>query len=161
MLKLDSSSRAIVSVENYEIRISKSHFTYIYVYLCKVFFLTTSDIYKDYFKGRHKWRNLMQSDCTCILWPETICPSSSYSLQKLLHLCTKGFVTNELLDLYCWMNWRTLQSTSSSSWCVSHVLGSVHHWLVTYWEPCIKRRDCCYITSSIGYWGKGSTVGWY
>ena len=22
-------------------------------------------------------------------------------------------------------------------------------------------RDCHYITNSIGYWGKGSTVGWY
>ena len=22
-------------------------------------------------------------------------------------------------------------------------------------------RDCCYITSLIGYWGKGSTIGWY
>ena len=22
-------------------------------------------------------------------------------------------------------------------------------------------RDCCYITSPIRYWGKGSTVGWY
>ena len=22
-------------------------------------------------------------------------------------------------------------------------------------------RDCHYITSQIGYWGKGSTIGWY
>ena len=34
-------------------------------------------------------------------------------------------------------------------------------WLVTYWEPCIKKRDCHYRISPIGYWGKGSTVGWY
>ena len=34
------------------------------------------------------------------------------------------------------MKWRTLQPTSYSSWCVSHVLGAVHHWLVTYWDPC-------------------------
>ena len=33
--------------------------------------------------------------------------------------------------------------------------------LVMYWEPCIERRDRHYITSPIGYWGKGSTVGWY
>ena len=33
-------------------------------------------------------------------------------------------------------------------------------WLVTYWKPCIKRRDCHYITSPIVYWGKDSTVGW-
>ena len=30
-----------------------------------------------------------------------------------------------------------------------------------YWEPCIERRDCHYRTSPIGYWDKGSTVGWY
>ena len=24
----------------------------------------------------------------------------------------------------------------------------------------LKRRDCHYRTSLIGYWGKGSTVGW-
>ena len=41
------------------------------------------------------------------------------------------------------------------------VLEFVHHWLVTYWEPCIEMRDYRYITSPIGYWGKGSTVGWY
>ena len=35
------------------------------------------------------------------------------------------------------------------------------NWLVTYWEPCIKMRDCHYKTSPIGYWGKDSTVGWY
>ena len=59
------------------------------------------------------------------------------------------------------MNWRILQPTSSSSWSVSHILESVHHWLVTYWDSCIERRDCCYNTSPIGYWDKGSTVSWY
>ena len=81
--------------------------------------------------------------------------------EKLLHLCAKGFMTKELLNLHCWMNWRTLQPTSSSSWCVSLVLGSAYHWSVTYWESCIEWRDCCYITSPIGYWGKGSIIGWY
>ena len=27
------------------------------------------------------------------------------------------------------------------------------------WEPCIKRGNCHYRTSPIGYWGKGSNVG--
>ena len=35
------------------------------------------------------------------------------------------------------------------------------NWIVTYWEPCIKMRDCHYRTSPIGYWGKGLTVCWY
>ena len=81
-----------------------------------------------------------------------ICPSSLYSFQNLLRHCangfvTKGFVTKELSDLHCWY--------------VSHILGSVHHWFVTYQDSCIKMRDCCYITSTIAYWGKSSTVGWY
>ena len=25
----------------------------------------------------------------------------------------------------------------------------------------LKRRECYYRTSPTGYWGKGSTVGWY
>ena len=89
------------------------------------------------------------------------CPSSSYSFQKLLHLCAKGFVTKELPNLHYWMNIRTLQPTSFSSWCVSHVLRFVHYQSVMYWDSCIEWRDCRYITSPIGYWGKGSTIGWY
>ena len=51
---LDSCSTEVVSLKNYEIQISKSIFTYIKVYLYRVSFLTTLDIYKDYFKGRQK-----------------------------------------------------------------------------------------------------------
>ena len=35
------------------------------------------------------------------------------------------------------------------------------NWLITYWEPCIKKRDYHYRISPIKYWGKGSTVCWY
>ena len=49
---LDSSSTEAVSIKNYEIQIFRSNFTYIHVYLYRVSFLTTLDIYKDYFKGR-------------------------------------------------------------------------------------------------------------
>ena len=80
MLMLDSCLIETASIENYKIQISKSVFTYIQVYLCMVFFLITLDIYKDYFKGRHTGCNLMQSDYSCILWPETIFPNSSYSM---------------------------------------------------------------------------------
>ena len=51
MLKLDRSSIETVSIENYEIKISRSDYTHILEYLCRVSFLTTLDIYKDYFKG--------------------------------------------------------------------------------------------------------------
>ena len=61
MMKFNSSSTEAVSIENYEIQISKSDFTHIHVYLCKISFLTILDIYKDYFKGCQK---MMQSDAT-------------------------------------------------------------------------------------------------
>ena len=54
MLKLDRSSIETVSIENYEIKISRSDYTHILEYLCRVSFLTTLNIYKDYFKSRHK-----------------------------------------------------------------------------------------------------------
>ena len=53
MLKLDISSTQAVSVENYEIKLFKSNYTHIPVYLCRVSFFTILDIYKDYFKSRH------------------------------------------------------------------------------------------------------------
>ena len=61
MLMLNSSSTEAVSIENYEIQISRSDFMHIQVYLCRVSFLTTLDIYKDYFKNRLK---VLQSDAT-------------------------------------------------------------------------------------------------
>ena len=50
MLKLNRSLKQAVSVENYEIRFSRSDYTHNLEYLCKVSFLTTLDIYNDYFK---------------------------------------------------------------------------------------------------------------
>ena len=67
MLKLDSSSTKAISIENYEIRIYKSDFTHIHVYLCRVSFLTTLNIHKDYVSTNAKGCNLLQSDYTCIL----------------------------------------------------------------------------------------------
>ena len=35
------------------------------------------------------------------------------------------------------------QLQQSKVWCgISHILGSVHHWLVMYWDSCIERRYC-------------------
>ena len=53
-MDLDSSSTEAVSIENYKIQISKSDFTHIHVYLCRISFLIILNIYKDYFKGRLK-----------------------------------------------------------------------------------------------------------
>ena len=55
MLVPNSYSTETVSIENYEIQIFKSVFMHIQVYLYKISFLTTLDIYKDYFKDRLTW----------------------------------------------------------------------------------------------------------
>ena len=49
---LDSSLTDNLSIENYKIQIFKYVFHVYLSYLCRVSFLTTLDIYKDYFKGR-------------------------------------------------------------------------------------------------------------
>ena len=90
------------------------------------------------------------------------CPSSSYSLQKLLHPCAEGFVTNELLDLHRLDELKNfVVNIFLKVGVLVTYLDLCIDWLVTYWEPCIEKRDCHYITSPIGYWGKGSTLGWY
>ena len=84
MLMLYNSSTEVVSIENYEIQISRYDFTHIHVYFYRVSFLTTLDIYKDYFKGCQKWCKVMQLNanwlCMQIVTGDRICPSSSYSL---------------------------------------------------------------------------------
>ena len=51
---LDSCSTEIVSIKNYEIQISKSVFHAYPSHFCRVSFLITLDIYKDYFKGHQR-----------------------------------------------------------------------------------------------------------
>ena len=90
------------------------------------------------------------------------CPTLSSSLQKLLRLCAEGFVTKEVLDLH---RLHELKNFVANIFLKVGVLITYLdlciNWLVTYWEPYIEMRDCHYITSLIGYQGKGSTVNWY
>ena len=53
---LDRSSTQAVFVETYEIRTSRSDFRPMFVYLYRISFLITLDIYKAYFKGRRACR---------------------------------------------------------------------------------------------------------
>ena len=126
-LKLDKNSTQAISVRTYEIKNFKSNFQSMLKYLYRVYFLTTRDIYKDYFKGRHVCKK---------------CLSSLFSLKKLLHLYAKGFVTKELPNLHCWWTEELCSQQPLQIAGVSHVLGSMHHWLVTYWDSCIELKDC-------------------
>jgi len=157
MLKLIRSSTEVVSVENYEIRLFKFDYVHMLMYLCRVSFLTILDIYKDYFKGRR----------TYIVWPEEEIALVHYSLWRSYYIFTqrvlwpRSFLIFIVDELKSFATKNLCSQQSFSSWWISHVLGSMHHWLVTYWDSCIKWRYCRYNTSLIGYWGKGSTVGWY
>ena len=137
-------------VENYEIRISRSNFTHIHEYLCRVSFLTTLDIYKDYFKGRLEW---CKGCCNCCYTHIVI----GDKIALVHHILSRN---------YCVFVPRVLWSRSFLIFIVGWIEGLCSQHLpqvgvlVTYWDSCIERRDCCYITSSIGYWGKGSTVGY-
>ena len=73
---LDSCSTDTLSIEIYENIFLRSDFMHIHVYVFRLSFLTTLNIYKDYFKGHHKTVALV---VVSILCSETICPSSSFS----------------------------------------------------------------------------------
>ena len=123
---LDSCSIDNLSIEIYENHFFKSDFTHICVYLFRLSFLKTLNIYKDYFKGRLTWCNLMQRFYASILWPKTYA-LVHFSLKKAAaFVCRRVLWPRSFLIFIVWMNWRTLQLTSISSSCVSHVLGSVH-----------------------------------
>ena len=68
MLKLDRSSTEAISIENCEIKFFRFDYMHILEYLCRISFLTTLDIYKDYFKGCHK---VVAIVVTCIAWSKT------------------------------------------------------------------------------------------
>ena len=112
-LKLDTSR----SIEVMGIQISRSDFWARLMYLCRVSFLKNLNLYKAYFRGRHM-KEYKQNICKRWLM--------LYSLwKKLLRLCVLGFCNQVLLDLRCWWSEELCSQQSSSSWWVSHVLGSV------------------------------------
>ena len=116
--KLNKNSTEAESVEIYEIKISRSNFWPMLIYLCRVSFLATLVIYKAYFKDHHI-REYKENICK--RWP------MFYSFwKKLLRLCALRFYNQVLLDLHHWWSEELCsQHSSSSSWCVSHVLGSM------------------------------------
>ena len=116
----------VVSIENFENQYLRSVFHAYPSHVFRFSFLTTLDIYKDYFKGRLTWCNLMQRFYASILWPKTYA-LVHFSLKKAAaFVCRRVLWPRSFLIFIVWMNWRTLQLTSISSSCVSHVLGSVH-----------------------------------
>ena len=93
----------------------------------------------------------MQSDYTCILWPETKLVLVHHILYRIYCIFTPKvlWLRSFLIFIVGW----------TEELCSQHLpqVGV----LVMYWELCIELRECHYITSPIGYWGKGSTISWY
>ena len=96
-----------ISIKNYEIRIFRSDFWPMLMYLYRVSFLTTLDIYKTYFRGCHI-REYKEKICKRWLMP--------YSLwKKLLRLCALWFCNQVLLDFHFWWSEELCSQKSFSS----------------------------------------------
>ena len=118
-----------VYIENYGNQFFRSDFWSMLMYLCRISFLTTLNIYKVYFRGCHI-REYKENICKRWLMP--------YSLwKKLLHLCALGFCNQMPLNLHCW--WSELLYSQ-------HLLQVGE--LVTYWESCIKKGSVHILKSS-------------
>ena len=79
---LDSFSIDNLSIKIYENQFSKFDSTQICVYLFRLSFLITLNIYKDYFKDRHNWCKWMQlnaKDFHKHIVTGDICHNSSFS----------------------------------------------------------------------------------
>ena len=127
MLKLDRILTQAISVENYEIRFSKSNYTHILEYLCRFSFLTTLDMYKDYFKSRHKGCKVKQRDNPCILWLEIKIALVYYILSRSYCVFTPRVLWPRSFLIFIVDELKNFTTNILSQVCV----------LVTYWDPCI------------------------
>ena len=106
-------SSTAVSIENYKNQFFKFDFMYIHVYLYRVSFLTAIDatwckgIIHEYCDQRHALVHLSLEEVAAFVRRKVLWPKS-------------------FLIFIVWMNCKTLQPTSFLSWCVDHVLGSMH-----------------------------------
>ena len=64
---LIASSIHTIFVEVYEIQFFRANFTPFCEYVFRLSFLTTLNIYKDYFKGRQRLRKYEAKFCSCKL----------------------------------------------------------------------------------------------
>ena len=86
------------------------------MYLCRVSFLTTLDLYKTYFRGCHREntrRTYAKGDRCLILFERCYCV-----------FCALGFCNQVLLDFHCWWSEELCSQQSFLSWWFSLVLGS-------------------------------------
>ena len=141
---IDSSTIA-QSIKIYDFQFSRFEFRFRILYLFRVSFLTTLDIYKAYFKSHH----------TRIQRPRdvfSLCEATAFVHRRVLKTSASW---SSLL-----MKWRTLQPTTSIQFAeVNHVLESVQR-VSHKLEVCASNgKKAITRSSQTGYWSKGSTVG--
>ena len=104
------SLTATRSIKTYDFQFSKSEIQPRLLYLFRISFLTTLDIYKTYFKSRqHGDRD-----------------QETYFYCEKLHLYAIGFCNQVLPNLYCWWSEELCNQ--------QHLFKLVE--LVMYWDPC-------------------------
>ena len=112
-------------------------------------------------KGGTSCTSVEQSLFKQIVTGDRICPTSSFLCRSCCVCTLQGFVTKHLLDLHRLDELMNFVANNLLQLVIEVVYWDPRNCLVIYWEPCTTRRDCHYKTSPIGYWGKGSTIGWY
>ena len=68
-------------------------------------------------------------------------------------------MTKHLLDLHRVDELKNFVADNLLSWCFEVAYWNPYNYQSRTWEPCIRKGNCHYRTSQIGYWVKGSTVG--
>ena len=158
MSDLDSCWAETVSIENYEIQISRFVFHAYPSCLCRISFLTTLDIYKDYFKSRLTWcKVIIQAYYDLIQFAIVHLSLAEAAASLRQGFCNQGASWSSSSG---WIEELFSQHLSQVGVLVTYWDPCIN-WLVTHLESCIERRDFHYITSLIVYWGNGSIVGWY
>ena len=84
-----------LSIEIYENQFFISNFTLIHVYLFRLSFLTTLNIYKDYFKGHHNWSKWMKLDVKVLF--KQIVTGDKFAIVHLSLEETAAFVCRRVL----------------------------------------------------------------
>ena len=133
--------------------------------MCLCFLFSQSQTYKIIslraVKVGTSCTSVEQSFFKQIVTEDRIFPNSSFLRRNCCVCAPQGFMTKHLLDLHSWDELKNFAANNFLQLVIEVAYWDPHNWLIMYWELCIKRRNCHYRTSPIGYWGKGSTIGWY
>ena len=134
---LDSWLDRWLSIEVYETQFFRTDFHPIREHLFRLSFLTTLNIYKDYFEGCKKLHKLHECEaklCSCKLWSETefslvyLSPEEAAVFVHLRVLWPRNFVIFIVwwIEELCSQHLSQVVYWDSAHLLISYVLGAVH-----------------------------------